>query len=350
MPRTLKFSQAIHEALDLCLERDPSVYLMGQGVPDPKGVFGTTLGLAQKYGSDRVLDTPTAENGMTGVAIGSALVGMRPVMVHHRLDFALLALEQIVNQAAKWHFVYGDRMPLVIRMLIGRGWGQGPSHSQSLQSWFAHVPGLKVVMPAFPADAKGLLISAIEDDNPVMFLEHRWLYNVSGDVPAGHYRVPLGLPQVAQAGTDLTIVATSYMTLEALRAAQLLGDRGVSAEVIDIRTLAPLDDAPVLESVRKTGHLIVADTGWSHVGFAAEILARVVEKAFADLKTPPRRLCLPDHPTPMSPALTRSYYPRARNIVSAALEILGIQAEDWDLAGAVPTLHDVPDPSFAGPF
>jgi len=261
--RQLKFFQALNEAIDLCMAMDPVVYVMGLGVPDPKGIFGTTLGLQQKYGSQRVMDMPTAENGMTGVAIGSALVGMRPILTHQRIDFALLAIEQMVNQAAKWHYMFGGQMriPLVMRMIVGRGWGQGPQHSQSLQAWFAHVPGLKVVMPTTPYDAKGLLIASIEDNNPVVFIEHRWLYNITGHVPEGVYRVPLGRARVIRAGDDLTIAATSYMTLEALRAAEILAEDGVRAEIVDIRTLKPLDEGTILESVRKTGHLIVADAG-----------------------------------------------------------------------------------------
>ena len=177
MNRELKFSQAINEAVDLCMAKDPAVYIMGLGVPDPKGIFGTTLGLQQKYGSKRVMDMPASENAMTGVAIGSALVGMKPIMTHQRMDFALLAIDQIVNQAANWHYMFGEQVnvPIVIRMIIGRGWGQGPQHSQSLQAWFAHVPGLKVVMPATAYDAKGLLIAGIEYNNPIIFIEHRWL-------------------------------------------------------------------------------------------------------------------------------------------------------------------------------
>lgn len=185
--RELKFTQAINEATALSMEADPRVQIMGLGVPDPTGIFGTTTGLQARFGSERVTDLPTSENAMTGVAIGCALAGMRPILTHQRVDFAVLTMEQIVNQAAKWHYMFGGRMrvPLVIRMIIGRGWGQGPQHSQSLQAWFAHVPGLKVVMPTSPHDVKGLLISAIEDDSPVVILEHRWLYNFSGPVPEG---------------------------------------------------------------------------------------------------------------------------------------------------------------------
>jgi len=193
MNREIKFYEALNEALDQCMAAEPSVYVMGLGVPDPKGIFGSTLGLQDRYGPGRVMDMPVAENGMTGVAIGSALAGMRPVMTHQRIDFALLALEQLVNQAANWHYMFAGKMkiPLVIRMIVGRGWGQGPQHSQNLHTWFAHVPGLKVVMPATPYDAKGLLISSIEDDNPVIFIEHRWLYNITGFVPGNMYRVQL---------------------------------------------------------------------------------------------------------------------------------------------------------------
>ena len=350
--REFKYSQAINEAIDQCMEADASVYLMGLGVPDPKGIFGTTLGLEQKYGSARVMDMPSAENGMTGVAIGSALAGMRPVMTHQRLDFALLALEQIVNQAAKWHYMFGGKqsVPLVIRMIVGRGWGQGPQHSQSLHSWFAHVPGLKVVMPTTPYDAKGLLVSSIEDNNPVIFLEHRWLHNITGPVPEEMYRVPIGQPRVMREGSDCTIVSVSYMTLEAMKAANILAEDGVEAEVIDVRTLKPLDDASIIESVHRTGHLFVADAGWKFLGYGAEIVARVVEKAFGALKSPPKRIALPDSPTPTAPALAKHFYPRAIHIVRAVGEMLGLDADRQNVPEDPAEPLDIPDPSFTGPF
>jgi pyruvate dehydrogenase E1 component beta subunit len=350
MPRELKYYQAIHEATDLCMAKDPSVYVIGLGATDPKGIFGTTSGLEQKYGSQRVMDMPCAENGMTGVVLGSALVGMRPIMLHQRIDFAVLALEQIVNQAAKWHYVFGGRkaVPLVIRLLVGRGWGQGPQHSQSLQSWFAHVPGLRVVMPSTPQDAKGLLISAVEDDNPVVFIEHRWLHNVSGSVPEGLYRVPLGESRLLRRGRDVTIVAFSYAALEAHRAAEELARDGIDAEVIDPRSLRPFDGGPILESVRKTGRLIVADTSWKHAGFSAEVVARVAEEGVA-LKCPPRRIGLPECPTPTSPALAAHFYPGVADLVAAACEMVQgrrVVRPPVDLS----VHHDVPDPSFTGPF
>lgn len=351
--RTLRFYEAINEAIGLCLANDPSVYLMGLGVPDPKGVFGTTTGLQERFGSHRVMDMPTSENGMTGVAIGSALVGMRPIMTHQRVDFAILSVDQLVNQASKWYYMFGGQtaVPFVIRMVVGRGWGQGPQHSQSLQSWFAHVPGLKVVMPTTPYDAKGLLIASVEDNNPVIFIEHRWLYNTFGPVPEGMYRVLLGQSRVAREGKDLTVVAVSYMVVEALRAAEFLAPAGVELEVIDVRTLKPLDRRPIIDSVRKTGHLIVADTAWRTAGFAAEIIANVAEEALGALKSAPRRVTLPDSPAPTTPALSSLYYPRAKDIALTAAEMLGIPQKGLKLPEEDPSIPlDVPDPTFTGPF
>lgn len=353
MTRQLKFYQAIHEATDLSLERDPRVYLIGLGVPDPKGIFGTTLGLQEKYGPERVMDMPTAENGMTGIAIGTAVSGMRPIMVFQRVDFALLALDQIVNSAAKWHYMYGGKktIPMVLRMIIGRGWGQGAQHSQSLQSWFAHVPGLKVVMPASPYDAKGLFLASVEDNNTVIFLEHRWLHNTFGDVPAGYYQVPLGKARVARPGKDLTIVATSHMVVEALHAARLLSQVGVDVEVVDVRTLRPLDTQTILTSVAKTGRLLVADTGWKVCGFAGEVLATVAEEGWESLKAQPRRLTLSDNPIPTSQALSIYCYPRTMDIVRTVCEMMGVPKDEVKTPQEISSVPgDIPDSSFAGPF
>ena len=214
--RELNYANAIKEATDFCLEVDQSVLVIGLGVPDPKGIFGTTIGLQDKYGVDRVMDMPLAENGMTGVVIGASLNGYRPILTHQRVEFALLSIEQIVDQAAKWFYMNAGQqnVPIVIRLIIGRGWGQGAQHSQSLESWFAHIPGLKVVMPSNAYDAKGLLISSVEDNNPVIFIEHRWLHNTIDYVPTGGYKVPIGKAKVAREGKDVTIIAHSYMVLE----------------------------------------------------------------------------------------------------------------------------------------
>ena len=350
--RERRFFQAIHEAIDQCMAKDANVYIMGLGVPDPKGIFGTTLGLMEKYGPNRAMDMPISENAMTGIAIGSALVNMRPVMTHQRIDFALLAMDQIVNQAANWHYMFGGRMnvPLVIRMIIGRGWGQGPQHSQSLQNWFTHIPGLKVVMPTTPYDAKGLLIASIEDNNPVIFLEHRWLYHIKGNVPEDVYRVPLAKASVVRQGNDITVVSTSHMTLEAIRAADVLKNEGTSVEVIDIRTLKPLDQTTILESVHKTGRLIVADTGWRFCGYSAEIIASVSENLFHELKSPPKRVALPDCPSPTSPALSSHYYPGVNDIISAVRESLDNNFDKEPKYIEISGPLDVPNMEFTGPF
>lgn len=351
MTRNLKFSEAILEATDLCLAADPSVYVIGLGAPDPTGVFGTTKGLVDKFGPKRIFDMPTSESAITGVALGSAVSGSRPIMTHQRVDFALTAAEQIINQVAKWCYMFGGQksVPLVIRMIVGRGWGQGPQHSQSLQAIFAHIPGLKVVMPTTPADAKGLLISAVEDNNPVIFLENRWLHNISGPVPEGMYRVPLGEGRVMHEGGDVTIAAISHMALEAHRAAEKLALEGILAEVIDVRTLRPLDNSLILKSVKKTGRLIVADPGWKVGGFSGEIVADTMENAFSSLKCAPRRIALPDCPTPTSRALADAYYPRSFDIANAVREMLGRETIR-EAAEDRPKYLDIPDPSFTGPF
>ncbi|KAB2939018.1 MAG: alpha-ketoacid dehydrogenase subunit beta [Hyphomicrobium sp.] len=349
--REITYAQALAEAQDICMARDPSVYIMGLGAPDAAAIFGSTKGLIEKFGPGRVVDMPVSEHAMTGVALGTAINGMRPVMTHIRLEFALLAIDQIVNQAAKWNYMFGGQQsaPMVIRLVVGRGWGQGPQHSQSLQSWFAHIPGLKVIMPATPYDAKGMMIAAIEDNNPVISIEHRWLYNIKGKVPEDHYTVPLGAPNIARRGADVTIAAASYMTIEALEAANDLAEEGIEAEVIDIRTLNPFDDLPLVESVKKTGRLIVADTGHRSVGFAAEVVARVSEQAFGDLVAPPVRIALPDVPTPTTRALANYYYPRKFEITAAARRLTGLPEQPMPEVRP-DSLLDVPDRYFRGPF
>ena len=309
--RIITAAEAIREALDLALSQRKDTYLLGEGVADPGGIFGTTKGLIDAYGPERVIEMPVAENGLTGIAIGSALMGRRPIMTHQRIDFALLCLEQLFNTAAKSHYVTNGahRVPLTVRMVIGRGWGQGPQHSQSLEAMFASIPGLKVVMPSTPADFKGMLLASIEDDNPVIFIEHRWLHYVSGDVPTGWYTRSLDRPSRIHDGDLATIVATSYMTLEALRAATALARRGCAVDVFDLRVLRPLNLEPIIESVRRTGRLIVCDTGWRTLGIGAEIVAQVAELAFGELKRPPIRIALPDHPTPSSSRLGRGLLP-----------------------------------------
>lgn len=346
------YAQSINDALAIALERDPGVVCFGLGVPDPKGVFGTTLGLQERFGSERVFDMPTSENAMTGIAIGAALHGCRPVMTHQRMDFALLSVDQLVNNAAKWHYMFGGQrsVPVTIRMILGRGWGQGPTHSQNLQAWFAHVPGLKVVMPANPADAKGLLLSAIFDDDPVIYLEHRWLHQMSAEVPDGDVRTPIGSSSVLQPGDDVSVVAMSYMTVEAWHAVRALSECGISCELIDLRTISPLDWPAIEGSVRKTGRLLVLDTANSFGSVAGEILAQAAELMFGELRCAPRRLTLPDVPTPTSAALTERFYRRAEDVVDAISAMLGRELVGRELLGERATPHDVPGDWFTGPF
>lgn len=353
----LTYAQAIRQGLEQAMERDSRVILIGEGVPDPKAIFGTTAGLREKFGSDRVFDMPLSENGMTGICIGAALNGMRPVMVHQRIDFALLAMDQLVNNAAKWHYMFDGkaRIPMVVRVIVGRGWGQGPQHSQSLQSMFGHVPGLKVVMPSTPYDAKGMLISAIDDDNPVIFIEHRWLHHISDAVPAPEYRVQLGQPRVLHHGTRMTIAGYSYAVLEALHVARKLSAFGVDVEVIDMRTVRPMDETMLFESVRKTGKLMVVDTGWPSCGMASELIARVALREFASLKRAPVRVTLPDHPAPTSPHMTDGYYPTEKTIFEGVMEMLDNPLNSSDRELLIAAIQrdgpaDVPQRSFAGPF
>jgi pyruvate dehydrogenase E1 component beta subunit len=349
--RIIRYFEAVREGQAEVLAADPSAYLIGLGVPGPTGIFGTTKGLVDTFGPDRVLDMPASEGGMTGVALGTAISGMRPIMVHMRVDFAVLSMETLINQAAKWHYMYGGKMraPLTVRMIIGRGWGQGPQHSQALQAWFAHIPGLKVVMPATAADAKGMLISAVEDDAPVIIFEHRWLYGVTGHVPEGYYKTPLEGARVMREGRDVTLAGLSYMALENLRAAEMLAEVGIDAEVIDLRTLSPIDTGTIVESVKKTGRLVVADTGHIDFGVGAEIAARTTELAFSSLKKAPVRVGLPPVPTPTTPALADLYYPRAVDVARAALKL----CDRTDVLNDPPPVtpwRDVPDPSFTGPY
>jgi pyruvate dehydrogenase E1 component beta subunit len=349
--RQLKFAEAVNEAIDICMARDPRVFVLGLGTSDPVGVFGTTKGLAQRHGAARVVDMPVAENGMTGVALGAALAGLRPIMTHLRFEFAMLAIDPLVNQAAKWHYMFGGQAiaPMVVRLIVGRGWGQGPQHSQSLHAWFAHVPGLKVVMPATPSDAKGMLIASIEDDAPVVFVEHRWLHGIHGHVPEGYFTTPL-TPKLFRRGRDVTIASLSYMTLEAARAAARLTAQGIEAEIIDMRSINPFEADLVVESVARTGRLIVCDHATRTGGFAAEVVTRVTEAAHGALKAAPIRITLPDGPTPTTRALSNYYYPSALHIEAAAMRVLGRPSFD-PIAGIGPAdLLDVPDGSFKGPF
>jgi len=329
--RTLKYSEALSEGLVQAMERDPDIFVTGIAVDYPSGIFGTTVEATERFGASRVFDAPAMENALTGIAIGAAVMGKRPVIVHPRNDFMFLALDQLINLGAKWKYMYGGRagsVPVVVRAVIGKGWGQGATHSQSLQSILAHFPGLSVVMPSLPRDAKGLTLSALQHDSPVVVLEHRSLYGIEGEVPEDPIPTPIGQAAVYRPGSDVTIVATSLMVCEALAAATALKPLGVDAEVIDARSIRPLDEETILNSVARTGRLIVADTSWGLCGFSSEVAGLVAEKAFDSLRAPIRRIALADCPAPTSEPLERAFYPGATDIARSVLELLGEEVPD----------------------
>lgn len=350
--RVISCAEAIREATQQLLKSSRDYYLIGEGVPDPKCIFGTTAKLKDEF-PDRVYDMPISENGLTGVAIGSALAGMRPIMVHQRVDFTLYAMDQLINNAAKWYSMFGGlkSVPMVVRMIIGRGWGQGNQHSQNLEMLYSHIPGLKVIAPSNAYNAKGLMIAAAEDPNPVIMLEHRWIHNTTSDVPTEMYRVPLSKARIAREGSDCTIVTWSYMTLETMKACEFLEQQGISCEVLDMQTLRPMDMESIRKSVRKTGRLLVVNEAWRFGGLAGEIVASIAEDPTIELKTRPMRLTNPDFPSPSTHALTKFYYNGPFEIASAAMKLVG---KDVSLNAVSDyqnkRVHDVPDQNFKGPF
>lgn len=355
--REITYREAIHEALDLALERDPNVFLIGEGVPDPKGIFGTTLSLQKKYGIKRVMDMPVSENGLTGVCLGASLCGLTPILSHQRMDFSLLSFDQIVNSVSKWHYMFGGQtaVSFIIRTIIGRGWGQGAQHSQSLYSLYAHIPGLIVVAPSCAYDVKGMLLAAVSCKNPVIFVEHRWLHDLKDTVPQNFYKVDIGRAGIVRKGRDLTIVASSYMTIESLKAVDVLKNLGYSIELVDIRSIKPLDVKTIVNSLKKTGRLLVIDASWKTLGLASEIVSQTTQKAFGFFKTAPQTLCLPDVPTPTSWMIAQHYYPGVLDIINKALIMLGEKKTIIDkicreYKNSIRTPSDVPDRSFKGPF
>ena len=348
MERILTYAEAIREATEQEMDRDPSVIVLGLGVDDLKPIYGTTQGLAAKFGPGRVFNTPLSEEGMTGVAIGAALAGLRPVHVHIRMDFLLLAMNQLINMAAKSRYMYGGSVsvPIVVRSIIGKSWGQGAQHSQGLYSFFMHVPGLKVMAPSTPYDAKGALIQSIRDDNPVMFVEHRLLHYLKGPVPESPYAVPFGKARVLAEGSDVTVIGISYMAVEALRARRHLEAVGISAEVIDPVSLSPLDMDTFEASVRKTGKLLVIDCGWTTCGAGSEIVTRVLERLQGDREIQFRRLGFQPVVCPTTKPLEDLFYPSARGIASAAYGLVHNKPEPW-----IPDDEGLPAfVEFKGPF
>ena len=347
MMRILSYPEAIREAIEQEMLCDPSVILLGQGVDDPKGTLGTTKGLAQKFGKRRVFDTPLSEDAMVGVAIGASLAGLRPINVHIRMDFLLLAMNQIINMAAKMRYMYGGKfhVPIVIRCIIGKSWGQGPQHSQSLYPLFMNIPGLKIVLPSLPFDVKGCMVQAIRDNNPVIFIEHRLLYYQRGYVPEKRYSVPFGRARILSKGSDITLVGISQMALECLRAKRYLKDAGINAEVIDPISLSPLDINTIKKSVKKTGSLIVVDNGWITSAAGAEIITQLLENRVLN-NILVHRMGFAFTPCPTTPALEEHFYPNAKGIASHAYRMLYPRKKQWAPTGKL----KIEEMEFKGPF
>lgn len=323
---TMTFAQALNDAHKLEMQRDSNIYVAGEDVGVYGGIFGVTGGLLNQFGDKRVRDTPITESAIIGTAVGAAAAGLRPVVELMFVDFIGVALDQLYNQAAKMKYMFGGKakLPIVVRTTCGAGMGAAAQHSQCLEAWFMHIPGLKVVMPSTPYDAKGLLTSAIRDDNPVVFLEHKMLYGSEGDVPVESYTIPLGRADVKREGKDITVVATAMMVGRALSAAEKLAADGISLEVVDPRTLSPLDEETILNSVKKTHRLLIVHEEVKFAGSGAEIAAMAAEKAFDYLDAPILRVGAPFTPVPFSPPLEQEFIPSEEKIIQTAKKMMGI--------------------------
>ena len=324
--RILTYGDAINEGHRFSLRNDPTCFVIGQGVNNPWFVGRTTTGLMDEFGPTRIMDAPVSEAAMTGACIGAAMAGMRPIVFHPRMDFMYLTLDQVVNHCASWNYMFNGKVnvPVVIRGIVNRGGEQGAQHSQSPFGVYANIPGLKIVTPSTPADAKGLLLAAVNDPNPVIFIDDRWLYDEEGEVPEGFYETPIGKANILIEGTDATIVAASFMVKEAVKAAKELAKDGVSCEVIDLRTIKPVDMDTVVKSVRKTGMAVVSIAEWAFASVTDSITKDIYEKCFGKLKAPVKTVTLPDCPAPASKSLEEVYYIYAKDIVNAVKESLNM--------------------------
>jgi len=347
--RILKYSEAIREATFQSIKADKKVVLMGLGVDDPKGIFGTTLNIKNKF-PNNVYDLPTAENTFTGISLGLAISGFKPIIVHQRVEFSLLSLEQIFNQIAKWFFMSGGKVPvpLVIRLIIGRGWGQGPQHSQSLESIFAHIPGLKVVCPSNAHDAKGMLLSAVNDLNPVIFFEHRWLHDTTSLVPKKNFKISLNKAKVIKKGHHITLISFSYAVIECLKASDFLKINKIYCEVIDLRSLRPIDFKVLVKSALKTKKVLIVDNGMIHYGISSEVMAGLLERLKKNIKVEVYRTGT-INPVPSTKSLAKFCYPSAINILKLVSNILSkkIKINNHYFSEKNP---DQPNPDFRGPF
>ena len=350
MKRFLSFNKAINEAIFQSMSQDKNVVCYGLGVTDPRRVFYTTEGLVEKFGNKRVFDVPTSENALTGIGIGLANMGSKVIFSHQRVDFSFLSMDQIINSMSKWHYMFGGQsnLPITLRLIIGRGWGQGPTHSQSYQSFFAKTPGLKVVMPSNPYNAKGLLLASIKDPDPVIFLEHRWLYDLKEHVPKKVFYSRLGKSKKIINGKQITIVGMSYTTHEILSMKNFFLDNKISAEIIDLVSISPLDTKTIYNSVKKTRKLLILDTCHRSFSTGREIVSRLVEKNKSLFQIEPVVLGMPDTPTPTSFSLTKNYYPSKKDIAMQISKMLNLKKVNF---ASIPTVkeHDRPK-EFVGPF
>ena len=347
--RNLSYVDALQEAVEQEMDRDPGVFVIGLNVDDHTAIQGTTRGLIDRFGPGRVIDTPLSEDAITGICIGAAMAGMRPIHVHIRMDFLMLCMNQLINMGAKAHYMYGGQVsvPMVSRSIIGKSWGQGAQHSQGLHAMFMHVPGLKVVAPTNAYDAKGCMIAAIRDNNPVIFVEHRLLYSTDAPVPEKPYTVDFGRSRVVAEGSDITLVGVSYMLVECLAASELLAEVGVSAEVIDPVSLLPLDTDTMAGSAARTGRLLVVDNAWTTAGASAEIGAAVCEKLGGGEPLRVGRMGYAPTTCPTTPELEKYFYPNAATIATRAHAMARPDEPEW-IPDAEPTLpHEA---AFRGPF
>lgn len=318
------YAEAINEAHQQLLAVDDRVFVIGQGVDSPWCVGTSTLGLVGKFGSERVIDTPISEAVVTGAAVGAAMAGMRPIVFHPRMDFMYLAMDQIINHCAHWYYMFGGKVnvPVTIRGIINRGNEQAAQHSQSPFAMYAHIPGLKVVCPASPYEAKGLLIAAVRDDNPVLYCDDRWLYEIKEEIPDEIYEVPLGKGKICREGSDVTIVAVSYLVQEAIKAADLLSDEGISIEVIDPRTLKPLDIDIIMKSIEKTGRLVIANPDWPCCSFSEHVVSMILKTNFNILKSSVQYVNFPDSAIPASTVLEKAFFPNYNDIINSVKKIM----------------------------
>lgn len=354
MPKNkLKFYEAINEGMDFCLRKDKNMICFGLGVTDPKRIFGTTNNLVEKYGSKRVFDVPNSENANTGISIGAALGGVRSIAIHQRLDFFLLAMDQLVNAASKWHYMFGSKksIPITIRLIVGRGWGQGPTHSQNLQSWFYHIPGLKIVVPTFPNDAKQLLIDSVFDPNPVIYIENRWLHHTEDKRETKIKIKKLYGSKICKKGKHITILSMAQMTIEALAAAKILKKLyGIECEIIDLRIVKPLDLKLILKSVKKTKNLLCLENSFEDGSICSDIISKISRFKTFSLKSNPCLMAMPNIPVPSTYNASKYFYNRHTDILKNVIKILKINKKIPKNYLKLQEPSDIPGTWFKGPF